>query len=96
MYERVSCLPFSQEVRGLLDYYPNTLKTSLPVDFLPEIILADNWEFVYETFLTEPADVGLVARCCRILSQHPAICQPFLQLLIDQLNRTDKDSQYGN
>lgn len=89
MFERISAYPFAQSTRGLLSHYPSVkaLGGKIPA----ESVVVENNELIYEVVIACVPDVLLLYRICCLTSNHPAITQVFLQLLVDKLQEEPRD-----
>lgn len=90
MFERVSSFPFSQQSRGILTHYPNVLMQSAE-GVRPEEVIIENHELIYEAIIGANPEVTTLYRICSLVVNHPAICQVFLQLLVDKLVEEPRD-----
>lgn len=61
------------------------------VSFNYEEILIDNHELFYEIIITYMPEVDILHKLCVLAINHPVICQPFLQLLVDKLTDDTRD-----
>jgi hypothetical protein len=56
-----------------------------------EEVVVENNELIYEVVIACVPDVLLLYRLCCLVANYPAICQVFLQLLVDKLQDDPRD-----